>query len=104
MTNRLLAGAGILLVTAWIEAAPNGRLAIEDGAHLEFVNAVPKTVTYRGHKAIRLTAPPDANALALVNDLQVQDGTIDVDLAGSPGSGANPTARGFVGIAFRSTP
>jgi hypothetical protein len=34
----------------------------------------------------------------------MQDGAIDVDLAGSPAPGANTAARGFIGIAFRVRP
>lgn len=104
MTNRPGVGAAILLFTVSIEAASIERVAIESGAHLEFVNTVPTTVIYRGRKALRLTAPPDTNAVALVDAAEFHDGIIEVDLAGVPGAGANPTARGFVGIAFRSTP
>jgi hypothetical protein len=91
----MLIGVAIFALTTSIEAAPNGRLAIEDAAHLEFVNAVPKTVTYRGRKALRLTGTPDTNALALVNDLSWEDGSIDVDIAGLPGAGSSITARAF---------
>jgi len=104
MANRLLLGAPMLVLAVSIGAAQEVRLAIEDGTHLEFVNAVPKSVTYRGKKALQLTVDSNSNGLALVNDRQFQDGTIDVDLAGLPGAGANPAARGFVGIVFRSTP
>jgi hypothetical protein len=98
MINRLLVVGAVVL------AVQNGPFAIEDGTHLEFVNTAPKPVTYLGRKALQLVAPPDANGLALVNGTDFQDGTIEVDLAGLPGPGANPTARGFVGVAFRSTP
>jgi hypothetical protein len=37
-----------------------------------------------------------------VNGVEFKNGTIDVDLAGLPGSGSDQGARGFVGIAFRS--
>jgi 3-keto-disaccharide hydrolase len=103
MTKRYLVAASILLFTASTEAASNNRLMIESGAHLEFVNTVPKAVTYRGRKALRLTAPPDNGAVALIDGSDFQDGTIEVDLAGLPGAGASDTARGFVGVAFRST-
>ena len=43
-------------------------------------------------------------AVALVKDLDFKDGTIEVDLAGLPGPGSSDTARGFVGVAFRSAP
>ncbi len=61
-------------------------------------------VTYRGIKAIHLTQAPDAqgeDTLAIVTGSQLQDGTIEVDLAGSPAPGAFGDARGFIGVAFR---
>jgi hypothetical protein len=81
------------------------QIAVEDGTGLEFVRIVPQAVTYRGQKALRLTEASGANnnAIALVNDVQFQDGTIDVDVAGLPAAGSNEGARGFVGVVFRST-
>jgi hypothetical protein len=59
---------------------------------------------YKGRAAVRLTAAPDlvtATSYAVVKDAKFRDGTIEVDLAGQPGAGANAAARGFIGIAFR---
>ncbi len=42
--------------------------------------------------------------LALVKDLTFQNGTIEVDVAGSPAPGAQGGARGFVGVAWRVQP
>jgi len=58
-----------------------------------------------GEEALRLVEAPGANnnAIALVNGVEFQDGTIDVDVAGLPAAGSNEAARGFVGVAFRST-
>jgi hypothetical protein len=61
-------------------------------------------VTFKGRSAIRLIAAPDAaNAAsyAVVKDASFRDGTIEVELAGQPASGAGAGARGFIGIAFR---
>jgi hypothetical protein len=78
---------------------------IENGQNLEFVHVVPKPVTYKTHKALHLTSDADnQGGLALLKDLDFKDGTIDVDLAGFPGTAASNTARGFVGIAFRVAP
>ena len=41
------------------------------------------------------------NFLALVEDVEFGDGTIEVELAGQPAAGAQGGARGFVGVAFR---
>ena len=89
-----------------LAASPARRLDIESGQGLDFVRVVPKAVTYKGQKALQLVpAGGDYNGqqVALVKELEFKDGTIEVDLAGLPGPGASDTARGFVGVAFRST-
>src|SRR5689334_25173510 len=53
---------------------------------------------------VRLAGPyrgPDTDTFAFVPGLDFHNGTIEVDVAGSPLSDALPGARGFVGIAFR---
>jgi hypothetical protein len=88
-------------------ASPARHLNIESGQGLDFVHVLPKAVTYKGQKALQLApANNDDNGqqVALVKDLDFKDGTIEVDLAGLLGPGASDTARGFVGVAFRSTP
>jgi len=88
-------------------AATPRTYAVESGAGLEFVHVVPQTVTYLGKKALRLVETPNAvngTSFALVNDTMFTDGTIDLDVAGKPAAGSNEAARGFVGLAFRSTP
>lgn len=105
MSRTLLALSALATLTISTGAAPAERqIAVENGEGLEFVRTVPKPVTYKSLKAVQFVAAPDNDALALVKDLDFQDGSIDVDLAGLPGSGASTTARGFVGVAFRSTP
>jgi hypothetical protein len=60
---------------------------------------------YKGRKALLMTSEKDEEAgYAVVNGTSFQDGTIEIDLTGEPGPGANGAARGFVGVAFRSTP
>jgi hypothetical protein len=59
-------------------------------------------VNYKGRSAIQVTAAPDAlNGYAILEGMSFQDGMIEVALAGKPGPGAGPDARGFIGIAFR---
>lgn len=70
--------------------------------NFEAVNVKFEEVSYRSKDAIRLTEIiPDQESIAIVNDLVFKDGTIEVELAGRPLPSANPTARGFIGIAFR---
>src|SRR5262249_31040858 len=83
-------------------AAQSFSLQSTDGLTLRKVKAEP--VTYRGRKSIRITSEGDDNGFAIVNGTEFQDGTIEVDLAGEPGPGAQSAARGFVGIAFHMAP
>lgn len=64
-------------------------------------------LSYRGKTAVRVTAAAGQEArepLSLVKGSSFGDGTIEADIAGAPAAGAPEAARGFVGIAFRSTP
>jgi hypothetical protein len=61
---------------------------------------------HRGRRAIHLTdlqasQRTDVDSMAVLNDSDFQDGTIELQIAGSPRPGEFPGARGFVGIAFR---
>jgi hypothetical protein len=73
---------------------------------LKAVNAKVEPVTYKGRKAVRVTdaAPPgtpDGGRFVVIKGSQFEDGFIEVDVAGDRIPGAEETARGFVGIAFR---
>ena len=65
---------------------------------------------YRGKQVIHITQAPDAqgeDTLAIVAGPALQDGTIEVDVAGAPAAvapGAFGDARGFIGVAFRVQP
>ena len=88
-------------------SAPGHSAAIElNPERLEAVNTRVELVEYRGHRALQLLPLPgveDSNEvmLAILNDLQFEDGTIEVELAGAPRPDAGPEMRGFIGIAFR---
>jgi len=73
---------------------------------LKLVNVKAEKVTFKGRKALRVSDPAAAGAgdqeqLVILSKTDFQDGIIEVDLAGEPGSNAGEGARGFVGIAFR---
>ncbi len=72
--------------------------------HGQVVPAVEggERVTYQGKAAVRVASPPGANTVLEVKNMQFHNGTIEVDIAGRPGSGAAEAARGFAGIAFRT--
>jgi hypothetical protein len=63
--------------------------------------------THMGKRAVRLVEKPgyQGEASALVAGGTLEDGTIEVDVAGrSRGGGAFQGARGFVGVGFRVRP
>jgi hypothetical protein len=106
MSSKLLALAAVACLVTPTHADSSARtIAVESGTGLEFVRVVPQAVTYRGQKALRLVEAPNVpgEGVALVNGVEFKDGMIDIDVAGVPGAGSNTGARGFVGIAFRSS-
>ena len=91
----------VLFCVAALAAAESRNLPLDN---LKLINHKAETVTYRGRQAVRLTETNGgANEIpALLRGTQFRDGVIEVDVAGEPGAGAGASARGFVGIAFRS--
>jgi len=82
---------------------------IDSPAALEIVNVKAEKASYRGRPAIHLldnsSSPTPGGEMALVSGTDFSDGTIEVDVAGSPRARApDSTARGFIGIAFRIQP
>ena len=80
-------------VAAWAQAVPL--------ANLDAKGLQPTVVNYQGRQATRLIGPAQNNGLAFLKGSSFRNGTIEVDLAGSPGAGTFEGARGFVGVAFR---
>jgi hypothetical protein len=60
-----------------------------------------KSMTLEERARVRNGLPFLVGQLALVQKLEFSSGTIEVETAGAPESGAGESARGFVGIAFR---
>jgi hypothetical protein len=83
-----------------------GTLALDTLNGLEMVDAKAEVVNYRGRPAVHLiplpNQPKDYSMLAIVSGTDFKDGTIEIDVAGSPRKDADPTDRGFIGVAFRS--
>jgi hypothetical protein len=95
-------------VWAWFLAAASlmaaGKWPLDSVKGLDPVNVKVEAVTYRGRPAVRVLDQPQRSGpegVAIVSDSDFEDGTIEVDLAGSPAGGAMEAARGFIGIAFR---
>jgi hypothetical protein len=78
---------------------------LESADRLELHNVTAEPSTLQGKKGLQLTLrhglPFLVGQLALVQELEFSNGTIEVELAGAPEPAAGESARGFVGIAFR---
>ncbi len=72
-------------------------------------NIVHSYENFQGRPALRiedanLNGGDNAERMAVMPHANLQDGTIDVDLAGDTAPNAAANLRGFVGIAFRVSP
>ncbi len=70
-------------------------------------NGRAEVVSYRGARAVKLVPPAaaegkDEDMLALLDGPDFHDGTIELDVAGAPRTGAPPDMRGFIGVSFRT--
>lgn len=102
MNRRTLLAAGGLSLLA-VPAAAGVAVPLSPRS-LTVFGAEARTERYRGRSAVRLTAPePAGGALAVVNGTRFGDGAVEVLLAGDITPGAHPDARGFVGLAFRTS-
>lgn len=134
MKNLLPQSGWLLLLAAAATAPGQTKsLPLADAAGLTLHQVVAKSVGFKGRAALQLTAPgsdaqPPASPLpaakqggkakagagggeagrldhlALVDGTEFSNGTIEVELAGEPATGASGGARGFVGVAFRVQP
>ena len=102
MSSKLLILASLVSLPISTTAAQGGSL-IGDPSKLTLRNVTATRVQYRGRDAIRVVPAAGAagETIAIIPDTDFRDGTIEVDVAGVPGPGADTAARGFVGVAFR---
>jgi len=61
-----------------------------------------ETVEYQGRKAVRLSTQSDKDIFAFLKGVQIQDGTIESDIALKITTPPGVRMPGFVGIAFRA--
>ena len=99
-----------LLLLTVAAAAQTRSIALDTFKDAKPRNVQTEATTYREQRALRVTdaAPPgaanDGERLLILPGTDLQDGVIEIELAGAPGPGAVEGARGFVGVAFRLTP
>jgi hypothetical protein len=90
---------GVLCVALYLAS-----LSAQTSTQLEPHRVKVDTVDYQGKHAVKVVedgTPPNGEAYAVVKGSTFHDGTIEVEVAGRPASGAVEGARGFIGMAFR---
>ena len=112
MLSKLLFAASLIGLPVHPTFAQGGQgggdFTLGDPGRLTLRNVTATRVQYRGRDAIRLVGSREAqaaggapNTIAIVGKGEFRDGVIEADVAGVPAAGADTSARGFVGIAFR---
>jgi hypothetical protein len=110
----LAAMAGVLSLTLLMPCSSLAQtFALDSINGLQPHDVTLAAVTYLGRKAIRLMPAISAEAevggaqngegggIAVLPGTSFHNGTIELEVAGKPRPGAIPSARGFVGVAFR---
>lgn len=98
--------AALTAIDASSLGGPEFFLPLDDAAQVAARNVSVKAVDYRGSPALEVRrlvsgAAPDIDTFAFVPSFDFHNGTIEIELAGSPLPDAPPGARGFVGVVFR---
>ena len=68
---------------------------------LELINVTATETVYHKEKAVRIVGSKEGEQIAIIKDLEFRDGLIEIDMAGAPLPGSDPSFRGFIGLAFR---
>lgn len=105
--------AGLLAGLLMPCASAAQTLALDSTKGLQPHDVTVEATTYQGRKAVRVTPAVAADAelvapkngegggIVVIPGTSFHNGTIEVDVAGKPRTGAVRDARGFVGVAFR---
>ena len=100
---RSLVTLSLLMVFPVVVFSKSIPMVYNKNLHLHKV--VAETAVHDGRTALRVTESvafkdnsPDK--LVVLRDLEFKNGTIEVDVAGRPITGANVGVRGFIGVAF----
>lgn len=106
----LLLAVGVIVVasTSFAQTKKTGAvtMGLDSLTGLEVIDAKGEITSYNGRRALHL-APlpghdPEEAMLAMATGTDFTDGTIEVEVAGSPYATAPADARGFIGILFRA--
>lgn len=85
----------LLTIPAWSQSIPLS------AAKLESISVKLEDVTYKNKKAVRVIASGQGETIAILKNQDFENGTIELDVAGTPLPNAGLGARGFIGLAFR---
>jgi len=102
-------GAVVLSVSTFISlnaqqstGQPAQSFALTDLSDLTVTGGKAETVEYRGRKAVRLTTEAEEGVFAFLKGIQIQDGTIEAEIAMKATTPPGVRMPGFVGVAFRA--
>lgn len=70
-------------------------------SNLNPINVKVEEANFKGKKAIRVFGTIDDETLAVYKQINFENGTIEIDVAGQVLPNAGSGARGFIGLAFR---
>jgi hypothetical protein len=105
--NKPLLVLGALLLPV-LSAAQTARIPLTSTAGLRPHNVAAEPAKLHGKKGVKVEAlqltPPDGTSvetMVLLERVEFSNGVIEAEIAGDVRAGAPPSARGFVGIAFR---
>jgi hypothetical protein len=116
MAHSILAICGAVGIVAWpaAGAAQTRHYPLESTVGLHVLNVLAQPAVHDGKPGLRVVAdsvaisrlPMQANQsgpdlIAWIDGPRFANGTIEAEIAGAPAPGADTSARGFVGIAFR---
>jgi hypothetical protein len=93
------------ILALFTAVAAAGDIDLFNLAAIDFVRCEGQVTDFKGRKALQVRGNAqtggNSGGVAILKEVDFQDGEFEVDLAGEPGPGAAAAARGFVGMAFR---
>lgn len=91
----------LISLTSSLFAQPAAQVfRLENTRGLKAVNVKLDAAEFSGRKAVHAQAEANRNGMAVMA-FRFHSGTIELDVAGQPAPGADSSARGFIGLAFR---
>ena len=109
-----VAGAALVAVAAFLSASAQSlrtpqpmtlatqNFALIDPNDLVVTGGKAETAEYQGRKAVRLTTQSSEEVFGFLKGTQIEDGTIEADIAMKVTTPPGVRMPGFVGIAFRA--